>query len=194
MEKEGGAIMQHRRLPLVMSEEEVKRFFSVIDNRRDRMLVKTIYYCCGLRVSEACALSRGVVDLANKRILIVKPKNGRDRYVIIPDVFYNEFLDYYNDLETYYLFPSYKDKHIGSEWVRHIFKRYLIKAGLNYWYHPHTLRHSFASYVYNKMIEKNGNPNLLVLKEMLGHSSLQTLDVYIHLDTTWIANTLNSVF
>ena len=168
---------KNRGCPLVMSYSEVKRLFRAIDNPKYKMLFKTVFYAA-LRISEACKLRVEDLDLEKKKVWIVDDKYGKTAPVPLVDKILVDLKKYIKEykIEKGYLFLTYKDKHIDSNWARHIFKKYLRKARLNLAYHPHTLRHSLITY----LVDTCGVP-LEVAAAVARHSSLiVTSDIYNH--------------
>jgi integrase/recombinase XerD len=169
-------------LPKPMTETDLTAFFKVIDSVRDR-LIFLLMLRCGLRVSEACALTWDAIDFNDGTARINNGKGQVDRIVYFsPDV--------EQSLKTWrahkdpgkYLFPSRKrkgDLPITRKIINEMMGKYLKAANIAKHYSPHCLRHSFATELLNA-----GVP-LEVLKELMGHHSIHITLRYTQLyDTT----------
>jgi len=168
-------------LPKPMPDADLAAFFQVIDAVRDR-LIFLFMLRCGLRVSEVCALTWDAIDRAAGTVRINQGKGQVDRIVYLsPDV--EQTLQVWRARPTTgpYLFPSPKRHrvHLFRSHINGLMNQYLAAAGLTRHYSPHCLRHTFATHLLNA-----GVP-LEVLKELMGHHSLQLTLRYAHLyDTT----------
>jgi integrase/recombinase XerD len=168
-------------LPKAIPDADLVAFFQVIDSLRDRLLF-LLMLRCGLRVSEACALTWEAIDLQAGTVRINQGKGRVDRVVYLS-------ADVAQALRRWqkhhspgpYLFPSPQRRraHLFRSMVNRLMDQYLAAADLTTHYSPHCLRHTFATQLLNA-----GVP-LEVLKELLGHQSLQQTLRYAHLyDTT----------
>lgn len=158
-------------LPKPMAEPDVVAFFNVIDSVRDR-LIFLLMLRCGLRVSETCTLAWEQIDWPAGTIRIDNSKGQVDRIVYVaPDV--EQALQKWQPSRSRsgYLFPSpYKNRKgapLTPRLVQYLMAGYLQQAGVTRPYSPHCLRHTFATQLLNA-----GMP-LEVLKELMGHDSLQ---------------------
>ena len=163
------AVLAPTTLPKPMAEADLIAFFKVIDSVRDR-LIFLLMLRCGLRVSEACALRWKDLDLSSGSILIINGKGQVDRSVYLaPDVEQSLKLWQLQRAKSDYLFPGNGPKftHLCSRTVRWLMTNYLRQAGITTPYSPHCLRHTFATELLNAGV------TLEVLKELMGHRSLQ---------------------
>ncbi len=167
-------------LPKPMPDADLAAFFQVIDAVRDR-LIFLFMLRCGLRVSEVCALTWDAIDRAAGTVRINRGKGQVDRVVYLsPDV---EPLAVWRAHHTtgLYLFPSPKRQraHLFRSHINGLMNQYLAAAGLRRHYSPHCLRHTFATHLLN------AGASLEVLKELMGHHSIQLTLRYTQLyDTT----------
>jgi len=168
-------------LPKPMPDTDLIAFFQVIDSVRDR-LIFLLMLRCGLRVSEVCALSWDAIDLSVGTVRITRGKGQVDRIVYLsPDV--EQAIQVWREHRTpcRYLFPSRTrtKEHLSRYQINVLMDQYLAAAGLASHYAPHCLRHTFATQLLNA-----GVP-LEVLKELMGHHSIQITLRYTQLyDTT----------
>jgi len=158
-------------LPKPMAEPDIVAFFNVIDSVRDR-LIFLLMLRCGLRVSETCTLTWEQIDWSVGTIRIDNSKGQVDRIVYVaPDV--EQALQRWRvgPSKSGYLFPSpYKNRNgepLTARLVQYLMAGYLQQAGVTRPYSPHCLRHTFATQLLNA-----GMP-LEVLKELMGHDSIQ---------------------
>lgn len=161
-----------KKLPVVLSTEEVRIILKEITNPVYRMAL-TMIYACGLRSSEAVRLTVGDIDGERHLLRVVKGKGGKDRYVHLADRPLQILRDYCRrqGIQRGFLFP-YRNGHISADNVQHAFKEALHKSGINKSATPHTLRHSFATHLL-----ENGE-DIRVIKDLLGHSSIKTTVIY----------------
>jgi integrase/recombinase XerD len=141
-----------------------------------------------MRLSEIAALKITDIDSKNMRIKVVQGKGAKDRYTILSEQVLQELRAYYIIYKpAIYLFNgSGKGRPISHRSIQHLMQIALAQAGLNSKnYTVHTIRHSFATHLVD-----NGT-DLHTVKELLGHSSLQTTMRYMHLTTTRIQGITN---
>lgn len=156
-------------LPKPIAEADLVAFFKVIDSVRDRLLF-LLMLRCGLRVSEACSLTWNDVDLEASSIRINNGKGQVDRVVYIaPDAEKALQLWQAHGTLSPYLFPSRRRRSLplGRGDIHWLMKKYLRLAGIQTNYSAHCLRHTFATQLLNAGV------SLEVLKELMGHRSIQ---------------------
>lgn len=164
-------------LPSVMKAEEVLQLLQSVQNIKHRTILMLLY-STGMRVSEIVNCKIADIDSKNMRIKVVQGKGAKDRYTIISQQVLLELRAYYIIYKpVQYLFNGTR---AGNKYsvrsVQHLMQKALIKIGLdNKSYTIHTIRHSFATHLLD-----NGT-DLYTIKELLGHSSLQTTMRYLHL-------------
>ncbi len=160
------------RLPRPMAEAEVVAFFRVIDTLQDRTMF-LLMLRCGLRVSEVSGLPWSAIDLGQGTLRVDNSKGQVDRVVYLsPDV--ATALRQWQPLQAAavrYVFPSRMARKgglpLGARQIRNRMTRYLKLAGIPKHYSPHSLRHTFATQLLN------AGASLEVVKELMGHRSLQ---------------------
>lgn len=165
-------------LPNIMAETEVAQLFAAPLTIKEYCVVGLLYGC-GMRISEVCALRLKDIESADQRIKVYQGKGGKDRYTLLPDLLLQQLRLLYlqEGRPKEYLFTSKQTKtamHIRS--MQLVVNAAMHKAGFKgKGFTAHTLRHSFATHMLN-----NGN-NIHVIKTLLGHSSIETTMVYLHL-------------
>ena len=166
-------------LPPVMSVEEVRRLIDGVSNIKHRTIIMLLY-STGMRLSEIAKLKIADIDSKNMRIKIVQGKGAKDRFTILSKQVLLELRAYYVIYKpTEYLFNGYRPgKPMSARNIEHLVQKAIINIGLaSKHYTVHTIRHSFATHLVD-----NG-ADLHTVKELLGHTSLQTTMRCMHLTT-----------
>ncbi len=173
----------YRELPAIMSKAEIVRFFSVIENLRDKAMFETVYGA-GLRLSEIVHLRVQDIDSKQMRIFVHHGKGGKDRFTLLSERNLEILREYWKQYrpchpDGYLFFARSKDKHIlSSRSVDNAFNKYTTMAHLPDSYTVHTLRHCFATHLLESGVE------LIQIKELLGHTFVQTTSIYLHLSNS----------
>lgn len=175
-----------KTLPDYLTLEEINELFSAIREDdpyeiRDKAIFELLY-SSGLRISEACNLRMGDIDLENM-FLTVRGKGGRERLVPFGQKSMNILLKYLESARddilknrfSEYLFISKKGDFLNRKSVWRLLKKYLARTKIKKDITPHTFRHSFATH----LIENNAD--LRSVQELLGHIDISTTQVYTHL-------------
>ncbi len=175
------------KLPAVMLPEEIMKLLDSIENIKHRTILMLLY-STGMRVSEIANCTIADIDSKNMRIKIVQGKGCKDRFTILSQQVLLELRAYYLIYKPKeYLFNGYRPgKRYSVRSIQHLMQKALTKVGLeNKNYTIHTIRHSFATHLLD-----NGT-DLHTIKELLGHSSLQTTTRYMHLSAKRIDGIFN---
>ena len=183
-----------RTLPKPLSETDAQRFLSAVSQvvedswqvQRDRALY-LLLYGCGLRIAEA--LSLNVQDVPITRdILVITGKGNKQRLVplsvparkaISLYLYERNRLDIKKGNEDI-LFLNRRGAKLTREMIFTIIKRQCQVCGIHKQVSPHTFRHSFATHLLE------GGANLRAIQEMLGHESIKTTEIYVHLDKDYL--------
>lgn len=176
-----------KKLPNVLSFGEVEDLLDAPDiendsELRDKAMLETMY-ASGLRVSELLSLQLGNINF-NEGYLKIKGKGSKERIVPIGE-FALDFINRYVTLvrpkyaknRTKYLFLNRDGAPISRQYFWRQIKKYALKANIDREISPHTLRHSFATHLL-----ENG-ANLKEVQEMLGHTKIETTQIYTHVST-----------
>ena len=173
-----------RRLPVVLSFEEVRRFFAAVPSFKYRVILMTAY-SAGLRISEVVNLQVGDIDSQRMVIHIRKAKRNKDRYTILSPVLLEMLRHWWVAVRPVtYLFPGrsqHRPARVTS--IQQACREAQQKAEIDKRVTPHTLRHSFATHLLE------AGTDLRVIQELLGHSSPRTTAMYTHVSTKLIAQT-----
>lgn len=189
-----------RHLPEVLSVEEIDRIEAAIDvstpdGQRDRAMVEMMY-SCGLRVSEACTLRLSDIYM-DEAYLSVVGKGNKQRLVPMSPRAISEMQAWLahralinpKEGEADYTFLSARRRmHLSRITVFANLRRYAAAAGITRPISPHTLRHSFATHLLE------GGANLRVIQMLLGHESIATTDVYMHLAQPFLRQQIMACF
>lgn len=163
-----------KKLPVVLSREEVRAVLKLLQHPVVRMALTTMY-ACGLRISEAVRLQLKDIDADRKQLWVRFGKGGKDRAVPLPDHVLKLLRAHYkNHGNGQWLFAE-KQGHISTDTLQHAFKLALHEAGVNKTATPHTLRHSYATHLL-----ENGE-DITTLQKILGHADISTTKIYLHL-------------
>ena len=175
-----------KRLPVVLTPEEVSRLLAAVESPKARMLL-TVMYGCGLRISEAAGLEVRDVDSQRMVIHIRQSKGRKDRYVPLGATLLDALRDYWRaERPNRFLFPGGQaDKPVSLAAVREEFRLAQRIAGIETPCTTHTLRHSYASHCLAAGMEVSA------IQQILGHASLETTATYTHVTagTTGVADT-----
>ncbi|WP_194766447.1 site-specific tyrosine recombinase XerD [Tamlana sp. I1] len=182
-----------RKLPDVLSEEEIDSLIRAIDlskteGERNRAMLETLYGC-GLRVSELINLK--LSDLFFEEGFIkVTGKGDKQRFVPIVDItqkyinIYRKQIRNHMNIQAGFedtLFLNRRGKQLTRAMVFTIIKQLVEKVGMKKNVSPHTFRHSFATHLLQN------NADLRSIQLMLGHESITTTEIYVHLDKSHLA-------
>ena len=163
-----------KKLPTVLSKEEVNRLISTIDNIKHKCII-SIIYSAGLRRSEVLNIKPADVDSDRMLIKISGGKGNKDRYSLLSGKLLEDLRIYYKEYKPeIWLFEGLNGGKYSAESVAKILKKALLKSGLKKIVTPHTLRHSFATHLLEQGID------LRYIQELLGHTSSKTTEIYTH--------------
>lgn len=174
-----------RRLPKILSYEELNVFFNACENYKYKTIFMMIYGS-GLRISEATNIRVEDIDSKNMRIFVRDGKGERERYTVLPKASLEMLRECYKRYKPNhpegYMFLNREGNPLKVERLRVFFRRYRRKAGISEDFIVHSLRHSFAT----RLVEE-GVP-LVQVKELLGHSCIRSTMTYVH-----VANNMQKV-
>ena len=186
-----------RRLPSVLTYDEVKKILAVPDTRdplglRNRAMLETIY-ACGLRISELLKLQEMNV-YADQQVIRVFGKVSKERFVPVSKGALDWIRRYQEQVRPVLdrkkksqgvLFLSVRGTAMSRMGFWKILNQCLQEVGIRKEIHPHTFRHSFATHLL-----ENG-ADLRAVQEMLGHADISTTQIYTHLDRSYLQREYN---
>lgn len=165
---------REKKLPVVLAREEVKKLIDVTINLKHRAIL-TLTYSAGLRLSEVSNLKITDVDSKRMTLRIAQAKGFKDRYCVLSPVALELLRDYWKRYRpSVWLFPTKPGHTVSQRTVQQIFKHALRKAGIQKKVGIHSLRHSFATHLMEQGV------SLPIIQQLLGHKSLKTTSVYLH--------------
>lgn len=167
------------RLPTILSQEEVAQLIDAARTPGERILLMTLY-ATGVRRSELTHLKISDIDSQRMVVHIRDGKGRKDRDVMLsPKLLTALRTDwrFYHRQSSTWLFPSNyrKDRPIDTKTVWHACQKAAQRAGLQKRVHPHTLRHCFATHLYE------AGTDLRAIQVLLGHEDLKDTLIYVHL-------------
>lgn len=179
---------REKRLPAVLSREEVKRVLAKVDTFHNYAYLATVY-SCGLRLQEGLYLEISDIDGPRKMIHVHRGKGSKDRYVPLPEATYALLRRYWmTHRNPKLIFPAVgrarqsgpiSKTPMSIEGVQGGFRRAKHAAGIHKkGVSIHTLRHSYATHLLEAGV------NLRVIQKNLGHSNIETTMIYLHLTNT----------
>jgi site-specific recombinase XerD len=177
-------IPRHKTLPDVLTLDEVRQLIEAVRTPHNRTYFWTVY-SLGLRLTEALHLHVGDIDSARMLVHIHRGKGAQDRYVPLPHRTLALLRDYWaTHRNPLWLFPATgRDRHAAATAtepmargsVQGALRRVVAQLGFKKRISIHTLRHSYATHLLEAGV------NLRLIQQYLGHSSLQTTTLYLHL-------------
>ena len=175
---------QPRKLPVVLSSDEVVRFLEAVSSLKSRIALTTAY-AAGLRVSEVVCIKIADIDSNRMVIRIEHGKGGKDRYVMLSPQLLAILRSYWRLARPkHWLFPGRNEDVPIQQNVLHAACRSAVSAaGLDKHVSVHVLRHSFATHLL-----ENGT-DIRIIQVLLGHEHLSTTARYTRVSTRMIAST-----
>jgi len=178
-----GLTRRPKKLPVVLSPEEVEKLIESAPNMRYRMIL-LLLYSTGLRRTEASQLKIADIDSQRMVIHVHEGKNSRDRELPLTPKLLAELRDYWRTCKVkprVYLFPTRfkaageEERPITDKAVWHACRESARRSGLSKRFGPHTLRHTFATHL------MESGTDLPTIQLLMGHEKLQDTTVYLHL-------------
>ena len=175
--------------------KELNKIFSVCSentpsDERDTLIIELLY-ATGIRVSELVNIKVRDIDRTNKSIKVLG-KGDKERIVLYNnhtsralDIYLNDAYHIFNKKNSEYLILNHNGGKLSDRYVRMIIDKLVRKANLDIKISPHTIRHTFAT----DMLEEGAD--LMTVKELLGHESLNTTSIYTHITNEQIKKTYN---
>jgi integrase/recombinase XerD len=169
---------KERRLPQLLSEGDLKRFFQVIQDCGDvqhEIMLKLLFYTA-VRVSELVRIRVTDIDLDGCRIFIDQGKGSKDRYILFPTSFRLVLKSHLRaSPQNRYLFETRHSGLFTARRVQQIVQEYRQRAGLDQRVHPHLFRHQMLSHLTARGLSDSQ------IQLISGHESKRSLEVYQHL-------------
>jgi len=166
---------RQKKLPKLLSVEQVNNLLKAASNIKHRALLMTVYGG-GLRVSEVVRLKPHHIESERMMIRVEQGKGKKDRYTILPQSLLDQLRAYWKVCRphSWLFFGRDKDKPIAIATAQGIYNNAKNKAGINKGNGIHTLRHCFATHLLDQGVD------IFTIKQMLGHTALVTTSKYLH--------------
>lgn len=165
---------KERKLPTVLSQEEVSRVLGQIKNLKHRAIIMTIY-SCGLRISELLNLQIRDIDSDRMEVFIRGGKGKKDRLTLLSPHLLELLRVYFRAYQpSEYLFEGQKGGRYSTSSIRKILERAVGRADIRKHVVTHTLRHSFGTHLLEH------GTNLRYIQVLMGHESPKTTEIYTH--------------
>jgi site-specific recombinase XerD len=178
-------------LPFVPDRAQVARFLDSLDKPKEH-LACSILYATGIRLDELCHLKCANISLSRKKLYIPTSKNHSDRYIPIPNSICIDILQYWYSCPPelrprtwFFTQQTNIEKPMDKQWLQRIIIRKKEALHMDERFCAHSLRHAYATHSY-----ENGM-DLLTLKAYLGHHSINSTAIYVHLTDTYRDGVIN---
>lgn len=169
---------RERRIPDVLTKDEINRLIEAIPTKKSKLMV-SLAYACGFRVSELIGLKVNDLNFEEMIGYVRQGKGKKDRMFNIPKRLENKLkkqVQTQKESNQEYLFSGKKGS-LTDRNLQKIVRNAAKKAGINKEVHPHTLRHSFATHLLESGVD------IRMIQEILGHADLSTTQIYTHVST-----------
>jgi site-specific recombinase XerD len=175
---------QAKKLPVVLSPDEVARFLGAVDSLKHRLIL-TVCYATGLRISEAVRLMPAAIDSQRMVIRVDQGKGRKDRYVMLPPKLLDMLRDYWRRTHPgQWLFPGDRPgQPISPLTINHTCRQVRLRCGIDKPVTPHSLRHAFAVHLLE------AGTDLRTIQLLLGHRNLSTTARYLLIATSKVCAT-----
>lgn len=174
-----------RRLPIVLSVEEMQRLIFATSNLKHKTIL-CLMYSTGMRVGEVINLKIENIDSSRMIINVIDAKGGKDRQVTLDATMLELLRLYYKQYHPIiYIFngqgenPQYSARSI-AQFLQH----YADKSGLKKRVYPHLIRHNYSTHLIESGLDMN------ILQRLLGHSSIKTTAIYAHISNNYISKVI----
>ncbi|MGH4118959.1 tyrosine-type recombinase/integrase [Clostridium sp.] len=167
---------ERRRLPAILSPEEMNDIFNATHNIKYKAIFMTIY-SAGLRISEVCNLKVSDIDSKNMQIFIREGKGNKNRYSILGKSNHKILREYWeiSRPEEYLFSGRYSTNAISPRSVQVEFGKFIERAKITKHVTVHSVRHAFATHLLN------GGTDVCHIQKLLGHTRISSTSVYLHL-------------
>lgn len=187
-----------KKLPVVLSLGEVKSIFNCTSNSKYKLILMIIY-SAGLRLSEALNLKIRDIDSKRMEIRVEQGKGKKDRYTLLSELVLDKLREYYKQAKpTNWLFPGENEKPICTSTIQRVFshskKKQTLKKMQVYIHYGIAL---WQSHPYGATHLLENGCDIFTIQSLLGHSSLQTTKIYLHIENSTkrkILNPLDRIF
>jgi len=178
---------KERKLPQVLSKEEIGSIFRNCPNLKHRMIL-TLLYSGGLRRSEVLNLKVTDIEAERELLRVSGAKGNKDRYTLLSKKILTDLRQYYREFKPgEYLFEGQRGGRYSATSVALILRRAAARSGIKKRVTPHMLRHSFATHLLEQ------GTDLRYIQELLGHNSSRTTEIYTHVRSAGVRKIKNPI-
>lgn len=171
-----------KKLPIVLSQDEIKRIINACDNLKHKAIIYLLY-STGMRVGEVINLKPEHIDSSRMIINIIAGKGMKDRQVMLDESVLKLLREYYRKYKPKeYLFNGQFSNQYTASSINQFLKMYAAKAGISKRIHAHLLRHCSFTH----LVEQGTDINLI--RVLAGHNNVRTTSIYTHLSHNLISN------
>lgn len=172
-----------KKLPIVLSQQEIQRMFDVCENTKHRVIL-ALLYSCGLRVSELINLKWKHIDRSRMIINIIAAKGNKDRQVMLTPTIIPLLEKYYREYKSVeYVFNGWKNEpQYSARSVGEVMKQLADKAGIkSKRVYTHLIRHC----TFTHLVE--GGTDINIIQKLAGHNNVKTTMQYCHISNNLIS-------
>lgn len=173
-----------KTLPIVLNESQIKNIITNTTNLQHKLII-VLLYSAGLRLTELINLKWENISFEKNIIFIKQAKGKKDRITLLSKKAKKYFKEHKKNSNQTYIFWSQRNKKYSSKTIQQIVKQSAKKSNIKSNVTPHTLRHSFATHLL-----ENGT-DIRYIQALLGHSRLETTQIYTKVAKTKIQNIKN---
>lgn len=173
---------KHKKLPIVLSVEEIQRMFDVCENKKHKLIL-ALLYSCSLRATEVVNLKWNHIDRSRMVINIIAGKGKKDRQVPLNDVLIKILTEYWQEYKSKeYVFNGQFSLQYTKRSILEVVKQLAYKANIdNKRVYTHLMRHTSATHMVESGLDIN------ILQKLLGHSNIKTTMMYTHISHNYIS-------
>lgn len=173
---------RNRRLPIVLSVEEVQRIIFCCSNLKHKTII-CLMYSTGMRVGEVINLKICDIDSSRMVINIIDAKGGKDRQVTLDPIMLNLLRLYFKQYRpNEYLFNGQFSLQYTESSIRQFLQKYADIAGIKKRVYPHLIRHCNATHLLES------GTDMSIIQKLLGHASIKTTQLYSHISNNLISS------
>lgn len=174
---------KRRKLPVVLSRQEIMELIRRTPNLKHRLII-SLAYGSGLRVSEVANLKVSHLNFSKKTIFVSQGKGNKDRFTILPHAIAKELKLFISTKKlTSYLFANHQGNKLSTRTLQIIFKNSLKRSHITPSASFHSLRHSFATHLLEDGV------NLVTIQKLLGHQNIKSTQIYLKMNSDFIVST-----
>ena len=178
---------RNRKLPIVLSVEEMQRIIFTATNLKHKTIL-CLMYSTGMRVGEVIDLKLSNIDRSRMVINIQDAKGGKDRQVTLDPLVLQLMEVYYRQYKpNVFMFNGQFDLRYSARSIAQFLQNYAYKAGIKKKIHPHLIRHCYATHLLEAGIDMS------VLQKVLGHSTIKTTQIYGHISNNIVSKIVTPV-